>query len=183
MNNSALNPHLSSPNRKSKTSSISFAGNSLMGIQLGTIVTTMMCVRATAQTWTPTTAPASLWASVASSADGTKLVAAAAVDSNFFFGQVYTSVDSGASWTVTSTPQARWEQVACSADGTRLVAVASGDYVHNLSGPIYTSFNSGATWTQTSAPLGPWKAVSSSADGTELVAAQGHGLTGLIYVS
>src|SRR6266705_1405471 len=119
VNNSALNPHRSSPNRKSKTSSTSFDRISLMSIQFGAIVTTMMCVRATAQTWTPTTAPASLWASVASSADGTKLVAVA---SGYYVhnlsGPIYPSFNSGATWTQTSAPLGPWKGVSSSADGT-----------------------------------------------------------------
>jgi ligand-binding sensor protein len=67
--------------------------------------------------------------SVASSADGTKLVAVV------YGGQIYTSTDSGVTW----TPQAsnrNWFGVASSADGTKLVAVVDG-------GQIYTSTDSG----------------------------------------
>jgi hypothetical protein len=64
-------------------------------------------------TWTATGAAATWW-SVASSADGTKLVAADGAS-----GQIYTSADSGTNW----TPRAistNWQAVACSADGTNL---------------------------------------------------------------
>jgi hypothetical protein len=61
---------------------------------------------------------------VASSADGTRLVAAV------FGGQLYTSTDGGVSWTPRESNRS-WQCVASSADGTRLVA---GDY----SGQLYT---------------------------------------------
>jgi hypothetical protein len=66
------------------------------------------------------------WTSVASSADGTKLVAAP--DG----GQVYTSTDSGATWIAADVPNKDWSSVACSADGSKLFAVVNG-------GGIWTS--------------------------------------------
>jgi hypothetical protein len=94
------------------------------------------------------------WYSVASSADGRKLVAV--VNG----GQIYTSTDSGASWTPQENSR-NWYSVASSSDGSKLVAVSSGY--------IYTSTDSGANWT----PRGisrDWASVASSADGTKLVA-------------
>jgi hypothetical protein len=69
---------------------------------------------------------------VASSADGTKLVAVA----NLFpdGGYIYTSADSGATWTQTGTQQ-DWSSVASSADGTKLVAVANAGYIYTFSSP------------------------------------------------
>jgi photosystem II stability/assembly factor-like uncharacterized protein len=101
------------------------------------------------------------WKSVASSADGTKLVAV--VDG----GQIYTSNDSGVTWTPRAENRS-WQSVASSADGSKLVAVENGDL-------IYTSIDSGQSWTPCmgSAPCDgpqPWTAVASSADGSKLVA-------------
>jgi len=76
------------------------------------------------------------WQSVASSSDGTKLVAGAR-DLNL----IYTSVDSGATWTWHTDILADWASVASSSDGTKLVAAAKQGY-------LYTSSDSGATWTQ-----------------------------------
>src|SRR5437773_1755711 len=131
-------------------------------------------------TWTQTSAPTNttIWSSVASSANGTKL---AAVGQSFDFntggrsgGQIYTSADSGMTWTQTSAPtNTIWSSVASSADGTKLVAVGpSFDFntAERIGGQIYTSTNSGATWMQTSAPSTIWSSVASSADGTKLVA-------------
>lgn len=87
-------------------------------------------------TWTPRSgavAGAALaggrnWQSVTSSADGTRLLAAA------FNEQLYTSVDGGASWTARETARA-WSAVASSADGSHLLAGAI------LSETLYTSVN------------------------------------------
>jgi hypothetical protein len=105
--------------------------------------------------------------SLASSADGVKLVAGA----DWF----YTSTNAGATWT------ARWPGSASgdnycavatsSADGTRLLAA------HEF---LYTSTNSGAAWTTTGAPSAGWASVACSTDGTRLVAVI-HG--GGIYTS
>jgi photosystem II stability/assembly factor-like uncharacterized protein len=99
-----------------------------------------------AQHWTPLTSPSANWQSIASSADGIKLVAAV------IEGPIYTSTNSGITWTLTSAPTNRWSGVASSADGTRLVAVAeSPDPLSPTPRPqfgaIYTSTDSGATWT------------------------------------
>jgi len=120
------------------------------------------------ETWTPR-AFTNFWQSVASSADGTKLVAAG------FGGQLYTSTDSGTNW----TPRAfstNWRAVASSADGTKLVAA-----VYN--GQIYTSTDSGTNWTAGDTNRA-WRAVACSADGSKLFAVVNAGASGgLIYVS
>ncbi len=102
------------------------------------------------------------WRSVASSADGGKLVAAYQFSA---YGCLYVSTNSGATWTLTSAPNYQWDRVAASADGTKLVAASNGG-----DGPVYTSTNSGATWTRTSAPTNFWwTSVASSANGNFLV--------------
>ncbi len=82
------------------------------------------------------------WTSVASSADGTKLVATRQWDG--ISGGIYTSGNSGSTWTQqTSAPtNAYYSSVASSADGTMLVAAT---HWSDLSG-TYTSANSGSTW-------------------------------------
>ena len=72
------------------------------------------------------------WQSVASSADGTKLVAVAQGD------QIYTSTDSGATWNPRDSARVSGQSVASSADGTKLVAVEV-----QFAGQIYTSTDSG----------------------------------------
>ena len=102
------------------------------------------------------------WSAVASSADGTKLVATVKG------GQIYTSADSGVTW----TPQAsstNWSSVASSADGTKLVAGVG--YIASLVGYIYTSGNSGIGSWSPHDNARQWVSVASSADGTKLVAA------------
>jgi hypothetical protein len=105
--------------------------------------------------------------SVASSADGSRLVAAD------YRGQIYTSADSGNTWTPRESNRG-WSSVASSADGLKLIAA---DF---RNGRIYTSTDAGATWTPRESNR-YWRSVASSADGTKLVAADES--PGLIYTS
>ena len=75
--------------------------------------------------WTQQTSSGSRsWYSVASSADGTKLVAVV------YSGYIYTSTDSGVTWTQqTSAGSQIWFSVASSADGTKLAAVVNNGYI------------------------------------------------------
>jgi hypothetical protein len=108
---------------------------------------------------------------IASSADGTKLVVATP-------GQdIYTSADSGLTWvdqteSLGLTDGLFWSSVACSTNGTKIVAVVHGGW-------IYTSTDSGVTWTPRDSSR-TWNSVASSADGTKLVAAV---FNGPIYTS
>ena len=106
------------------------------------------------ETWTARDSTRS-WRGVASSADGSKLVAAHSG------GQLYTSTDSGVTWTARESSR-DWEAVASSADGSKLVAV-------NFAGQIYTSTDSGTNWTARESSR-QWRGVASSADGSKLVA-------------
>ncbi len=140
--------------------------------------------------WKLSSAPGTNWTSVASSADGTHLVAASTDTGPIWInpstavypgGPIYTSTNSGVSWSRTSAVS-NWVGVTSSADGAKLAA-ASYQYNSNAPaashGSIFTSANAGAAWTQTSAPDGSWTALASSADGQKLVAATG----GSIYTS
>jgi hypothetical protein len=115
------------------------------------------------------------WSAVASSADGTKLVATVKG------GGSYTSANSGATWP-SSLGSANWSSVASSADGTKLVA-GEGD-IGGTTGYIYTSVNGSALSGHDN--LRQWVSVASSADGTNLIAAvygnNGSGNPG-VYIS
>ncbi len=100
------------------------------------------------------------WYAVASSADGSKLVAV--VEG----GLIYTSTDSGVTWAPRETSRS-WRAVASSADGSKLVAATS-------IGQLYVSTDFGITWVPRSFPA-QWTAVAASADGTRLVAAVSGG--------
>ena len=112
-------------------------------------------------TWTKTSAPINTdYYSVASSADGIRLVAAA------YGCGIYISANSGRTWTKAKTSSTNWTSVASSSNGTILVAIA---YNGGKDDGIYASFNSGATWTKTSAPTSTnwyWICVALSPDGT-----------------
>jgi photosystem II stability/assembly factor-like uncharacterized protein len=112
----------------------------------------------TNSSWTASTASKILsWYDIASSADGTKMVAVASGDT------IYTSADSGKTWYSTSASPAAWRAVASSADGSKLVAALN-------MGDIYLSTNSGSTWASSGAQHLAWTSLASSADGTRLVA-------------
>jgi photosystem II stability/assembly factor-like uncharacterized protein len=133
-------------------------------------------------TWTLRNTLQKQWNSIASSADGTRLVAVAVK------GGIFRSVDSGASWLPTDAPSDLWWwDVASSADGDRLVAVAKYNAQATAGGSIYVSLNAGTNWVQTSAPSNLWDSVASSADATTLVAATSSnspaGIFGVIYLS
>jgi large repetitive protein len=110
-------------------------------------------------------ANALVWNALASSADGSLLVAA--VDG----GSLYTSTDAGLNWVARDSSR-NWEAVASSSSGANLVAVADG-------GRIYTSTDSGANWTPRESARN-WKSVASSADGQRLLAAD---FGGRLYTS
>jgi hypothetical protein len=110
---------------------------------------------AQAQSWKQTSAPTGNWWSLASSADGTQLIAAA--------DGIYFSTNSGLTWAVTTNlSQTGWLGVASSGDGARLAAFGNG---------IYTSSDSGATWNPaTNVPSAGWHGLATSADGMTLIA-------------
>jgi hypothetical protein len=127
-------------------------------------------------TWKLSNAPLNTWSCIASSADGSKLIAAATKDQGGgpgFSGDglIYSSTDSGESWMATSAPPNDWWSIAASVDGTKIIAASFGN--------IYASTNSGTTWT-TAAPINASITVACSADGTKLMAAAWGGG---IYIS
>ena len=113
----------------------------------------------------PTRAGPKEWSAVASSANGSNLVATVTG------GFIYTSSDGGATW----TPQNQlsslaWTSVASSADGARLIAAYNGP------GYVFTSSDSGFSWLASAAATNAqWTAVACSADGSKLVAAASDG--------
>jgi hypothetical protein len=119
-----------------------------------------------AQTWMQAIAPNQHWQSIASSTDGTKLVAVAD-NNNGNTGVIYTSTNSGINWMLKNAPNLTWNFVASSADGNCLAAT-----VYN--GGVYTSTNAGNNWTESSADISSWSTIASSADGTRLFAGGGE---------
>lgn len=95
------------------------------------------------------------WKSVASSADGAKLIAAVSG------GQLYTSTNYGSTWTA-CFGAASWTGVASSGNGSKLAATING-------GRIYASTDSGTNWNPHGV-VAAWYSVASSLDGVKLVA-------------
>lgn len=106
------------------------------------------------------------WSSIASSADGLKLIVAAGGFNGSTNGPVLTSADAGATWTSNSLPISNWRAVASSSDGHVLAAAQGG--LHP--GGIYISSDAGKSWTLTAAPFTNWQSIALSADGKKLVA-------------
>jgi hypothetical protein len=138
---------------------------------LAVTVSLVVCqVQVSPASWQQTSAPTENWTSIASSADGSRVVAAAT-------GPIFTSTNSGGTWQQSTGPLTNWAAVASSVDGTRLVAAVDG-------GLIYRSTNAGGAWTATAATNRQWKSVACSGDGTHLVGVYAQDfLNGGIYVS
>lgn len=136
-------------------------GNKLVAAPTGGYISTSQNGGAT---WTEhTDGPNSFFYSIASSSDGSKIIAAESTAS----GHLYQSTDYGSTWSqLTAAGARRWNAVASSADGTRLIAGVDTGY-------LYTSSDSGASWTKQTTPgssSSVWYAVASSADGMKLAA-------------
>jgi len=123
-------------------------------------------------TWNANTNTIAYWRSIASSADGAKLIAGTSPGS-----YVYTSTNSGAVWQSHSPSllNDNFGVVASSADGVRLAAADQG--VGGGATPIFISPDSGQNWiVQNSTPTVGWGGIASSADGQFLVGViNGHG--------
>jgi photosystem II stability/assembly factor-like uncharacterized protein len=144
----------------------------------------------TYSTWTQTAAPSQVWSAIASSSDGSHLVAA-----NTSNGYIYTSTDYGVTWTQTAAPSQVWSAIASSSDGSHLVAAnTSNGYIYtdviSLGYNVALGSPSGlvpvvplsvarsgvfqasqAFIQQTNSTSINWRVITSSADGTKLAAA------------
>ena len=117
------------------------------------------------------------WAALASSANGSKLIAINGYQSPSNPYCIYTSDDFGMTWRSNDVVATDWSSVATSADGTRLVAGCLNWtwYLHSGfggDGSILTSTNRGLTWNSNWEAPAPWASVASSADGLNLVAVE-----------
>ena len=126
--------------------------------------------------WSPRGPAGNNWFSLASSSDGSKLVAAASSD------YIYTSTNYWVTWMQqTNTGRHSWSSVASSSDGKLVAAAAGYDFQKDY---IYTSTNYGVTWVQqTNAGSRNWMSVASSSDGSALVAVAGGDNSDYIYTS
>ena len=124
------------------------------------------------QTWVQTSAPTTNWQSVASSADGKILAAAAGrqISVSVYTGGVFISTNSGNDWFQANLPATNfYVSIASSADGSSLATTF-------IKGGIYYSTNFGTTWSFNSTYFPPKffglaHSLASSADGTKLAVA------------
>ena len=113
---------------------------------------------------------------VASSSDGTKLVAGGYARGDDVMARIKISTDLGATWIIAfALPVDKWGCVVSSADGTKLFA-------HSSNCKVYASTNSGSTWNMLSDARSRWDGnpemggslrMALSSDGTELFS-DGH---------
>jgi len=117
-----------------------------------------------------------IWSSVASSANGTHLVAGE------MGGKVWLSSDSGATWTPSGF-NGDWLSITSNGDGSHLAAIVStGPDSLNMSSSVYTSSDYGITWIKNpiaQSGSGYAQGIASDASGLHLVA---EGLYGGIWV-
>ena len=111
-------------------------------------------------TWSPSDAPETSWVAVASSADGSRLIAV----SRF----IYLSTNSGANWHLTDAPEGSWLAATASADGNKF-------WVVGLHGMVMST-DGGLTWppTLSFAAGGFLTGIAGSADGTRLLVGIGY---------
>jgi photosystem II stability/assembly factor-like uncharacterized protein len=104
------------------------------------------------------------WSGVASSADGTKLVATAYGQVDVInSGVMFVSTNSGVDWTQANTTFDVCWSVAIANDGSELIAGAMDD-------PVYISTDSGTTWLASGSTNELFWSVAASADGSHIVA-------------
>jgi len=111
--------------------------------------------------------PLAQWKSVASSVDGTRLVAVDGTISSgtVASGHIYVSNNSGFLWAPVPTnmaPAGLWTSVVESSNGVIVAATLSG-------GQIYMSYDGGEVWIPMGS-AGTWTSISSSSDGSRFYA-------------
>jgi hypothetical protein len=129
----------------------------------------LFLLTAVGQNWTANNVPIGAWRSIASSADGVKLVAVDGGAYNSSRGPILTSTNSGITWFSNNVPSLAWNSVAISADGNRMVAIAQTGSDFNYRGLVFQSTNCGSAWTFLSNAPSTYF-IASSADGTMLAA-------------
>jgi hypothetical protein len=128
------------------------AGQSIKGAQLLTGL---------GSTWVSRTSSAR-WSSIASSADGSRLIAG-----TITAGHIFYSRNGGVTWTNNTSavdPIKAWAALGSSADGMRLLAAAAANV-------LYLSKDGGDSWNSVGPTARNWKAVTVAGDGTNMLAA------------
>ena len=126
-------------------------------------------------TFAATSAPQQNWWSLASSANGQKLIAGLNGATNGFGTRTYVSTDYGQTWSDLS-PSAVFAEayVTISPDGGHLLNALPD-------GHLWLSTNDGSSWANvTPSPTSSWRATATSADGSVVLAADN---SGAVYMS
>ncbi len=133
-------------------------------------------------TWSASAGPVTNWVSVASSAGGDFIAAAAP-------GQLYLSTNSGASWRASDqTPgllgnsYAQWKPITCSADGRVVIAGSFWAVGEAYGSLVAVSTNWGGTWAITG-PGGIVTSLACSASGQVIFAATDASLGDWVWIS
>lgn len=137
----------------------------MKNIKITALLTVILCQvwAVTAQTWIQSDAPNKSWGSIASAADGKRLIAVA--NPQAFLTEIYISTNSGQNWVSNCAIGMVCNAAASSADGKTLVV--AGVSTGKTNG-LYISTNSAASWTRVPLTNTWWSAVAMSADGRKL---------------
>ena len=123
----------------------------LLSCIAGFAISSALPAQTAQRTWTLTTAPNNSYTSIASSADGSTIIAGSQV--------ICISTNGGASWDVSpSGPYGYVTSVAISADGSHMVAMNYWNW-------IYASKDGGVSWTQVAGESNFWQSIAISRDG------------------
>jgi len=148
---------------------------SRIGLPLAVFFGLFATTHTLAQKWTETGAGSNYWQCIASSADGSKLVAVTGGGS-IAYGLIYTSTNSGATWKSNNVySPASFESAASSADGKTLAAVGNGSW-------ILVSTNWGNTWVSNGVAFEYLDSIACSGDGSRMIAGI-HGSVDYYYSS
>lgn len=138
--------------------------------------------------WTQALAPLKYWTCVASSADGSVLIASAVNgfhNGGPLYGAIFVSTDFGKTW-LERTPDPSWNSllaVACSADANTLFAFGGIRGAYGALSKVFVSHDYAETWTTNTIPDVAIITAACSADGKRLIAAGAGTLLGFVLTS
>ena len=112
--------------------------------------------------WVSNNAPSVPWNSLASSANGSNLLATASP-------LLFASTNAGSTWAIVPNQPGPINRIACSTNGNVWFGISSNTDL------IYSSFNAGASWVTNTSAHTNWSAIAVSANGFRAVATTASG--------